>query len=225
VPDTKPPLLRPPDRLITRIKARGPIEIVDLATSRLKENLYSDDELIIFVKEPSEDPSSRDDLDFKRATADDAEMYARDIGTDSTRTFRGRLTERTRCYLIEAAGRLVHASWVTLSAAWTRELRAYVKPPLGDAYIYESFTRADARGRGVYPFALRQICNALALEAIDRAWVAVEADNPPSIRAVTKADFKEAFRITYGRRLGILTIQEPHGPMADIGRTFLNRQQ
>ena len=201
------------------------MEILDLAVSRVKENLASADELIVFVRDATDDDVDIDGFDFRRARPEEGELYARDIGTDSPSTFRARLTERTRCYIVEFEGRLVHASWVTLSAAWTRELRAYMKPPPGDAYVYESFTRSDARGRGVYPFALRRISSALAVEAIDRVWVAVEADNPSSVRAVTKADFREAFRIVYRRRFGVLKIDEPHGPMADIGRTFLNRQQ
>lgn len=223
MPDTRPPHLRLPSRLVTRVKARGPGEIVELAIGRLHENLVSDDELIVFVRVAKDDQFETAGMEFRRARPQDGSQYALDIGTDSAATFAKRLTERTRCYLVEFEARLVHASWVTVSAAWTRELRAYMKPPAGDAYVYESFTRADARGQGVYPFALRKICSALAAEEIHRVWVAVEADNPASVRAVTKAGFQEAFRIVYGRRFGRLRIEEPRGPMADIGRTFLNR--
>jgi ribosomal protein S18 acetylase RimI-like enzyme len=163
-------------------------------------------------------------LKFRRAAPEDAVRYAHDIGTDTVESFKGRLTERTRCYVVEMNDRFVHSSWVTLAAAWTRELRAYVKPPPGDAYVYESFTRADARGRGVYPYALRNICATLGAEGRSRVWVAVEADNVASVRAVTKADFEEAFQIDYSRSWGRFRIEKMSGPMSDIGQIFINRK-
>ena len=50
------------------------------------------------------------------------------------------------CFVVEDGDRFLHSSWVTTTGAWTREIRAYLCPPQGDAYVYESFTRADARG-------------------------------------------------------------------------------
>ena len=97
-----------------------------------------------------------------------------------------------------------------------RELRRYFRPPPSSAYIYESFTRADARGRGVYPLALKGICEDLHSDGIDEAWVAVEEDNPPSLKAIKKAGFEEAFKVTYKRRLGTIRVEVPTGPRADV---------
>jgi hypothetical protein len=179
--------------------------------------------LIFFVRETGGVIPVDESLRFRRTGSDDALTYARDIGTDSPGTFKRRLSDATRCFVVEAEGLLLHASWVTTLAAWTRELNSYVKPPTGDAYIYESFTRADARGRGVYPFALNCICATLGSEGISRAWVAAEEDNPASAKAITKAGFTEAFRVSYERRFGRLHIGEFSGEMADMGRTFLHR--
>lgn len=223
MPDTRPSLLRLPARLATRLKTRGVAEVAQLGIHRIKENVSSADALIVFVRDAGGDAPQRDDLHFRRATAGDAARYAHDIGTDSVSSFTRRLSEETRCYVVETDGRLVHSSWVTLAAAWTRELRAYVTPPAGDAYVYESFTRSDARGRGIYPFALHSIGATLGSEGVGKVWVAVEEDNIPSVRAVTKAGFEEAFRIGYRRRWGRLHMSDPEGPLADIGRTFTKR--
>jgi L-amino acid N-acyltransferase YncA len=224
VPDTRPSPLLLPARLTTRLRTRGPGELIQLAISRIKENISSTETLIVFFHGADNGPIEKEGLSFRRATTSDAERYAHDIGTDSAASFARRLSDSTRSYIVEMNGRLVHASWVTLSAAWTRELRAYLKPPPGDAYVYESFTRSDARGRGVYPFALRNICATLTGEGVGTIWVAVEAHNAASVRAVTKAGFEEGFRITYSRKLGRFHIEEPTGAMADIGRTFVNRK-
>jgi len=224
VPDTRPSPLLLPFRLATRLRTRGPSELIQLAISRIKENLSSTETLIVLFNGAGDDAREQEGLSFRPATATDAERYAHDIGTDSAASFTRRLSVSTRCYIVEMNGRFVHASWVTLAAAWTRELRAYVTPPPGDAYVYESFTRSDARGRGVYPFALRNICATLTGEGVGTIWVAVEAHNAASVKAVNKAGFQEGFRITYSRKWGRFHIEEPTGTMADIGRTFVNRK-
>ena len=224
MPDTRPSPLRLPARLATRLIARGPLELLQLGASRLKENLSSSDTLIVFTRSAGGPPAEQEGLRFRRAIPEDAPRYAHDIGTDSVASFKRRLSERTHCYVVEMNHELVHSSWVTLAAAWTRELRAYITPPTGDAYVYESFTRADARGRGIYPFALKNICSTLGTEGVNEVWVAVEEHNPASVKAVTKADFEDAFRIRFARKWGRLRIEDPSGPHADIGRTFINRK-
>jgi ribosomal protein S18 acetylase RimI-like enzyme len=202
---------------LTRIKSRGPKEVVDLAGRRLVEFLHSEDRIIFFAL-PLSPPLPRHPAPtnsvFRRATVEDAAAYARDIGTDSEDSFVERLSRDTHCYLVMTDELIVHATWVTTSAAWTREVRRYFKPPLGEAYIYESFTRAEARGQGAYPFALVAIAEELAGDGIRRMWVGVEAGNTPSIKAVRKAGFEPGFEITYNRRLGRLTVSRPRGPLA-----------
>jgi ribosomal protein S18 acetylase RimI-like enzyme len=204
------------------MRARGAAEVATMVGHRLKEELWSRDVLVMFERPADLDPIAQEGLEFRVATATDADDYARDIGTDSAATFRARLSDATRCVVVVRNDRLVHASWITTAAAWTRELRRYLHPPTGDAYIYESFTAAAARGLGIYPFALRNIVALLRAEERGTAWVAVEADNAASLRAVTKAGFEEAFRIPYVRRLGVLKIGRPSGPAAEIARSFMS---
>jgi len=178
----------------------------------------------MYVRETeSLDTAVREGLEFREASRSDAGRYAREIGTDSASSFSNRLSERTHCFVVDDGQMLVHASWMTTGGAWTREIKAYLVPPPGDGYIYESFTRADARGRGIYPFALRGLLAWGASHDLRRLWVAVEEHNAASIRAVTKAGFAEAFRLPYARRLGRLRIEKPSGTRAAEAATFLSR--
>jgi RimJ/RimL family protein N-acetyltransferase len=161
------------------------------------------------------------DNHVREASPEDADAYARDIGTESPATFRARLSDTSRCWLVVEGPRLLHASWVTLEGAWTRELRRWIVPPAKDAYIYESFTRQDARGRGAYPRALAGIATWAARAARDRLWVAVEADNPASLRAVEKAGFSPAFTIDYRRRWGRVAITRLAGDLENTGRLMI----
>ena len=121
-------------------------EVGELALTRARQWISSQDTLVMLVKEVN-GRAERTDDSVRPAGPGDAFAYARDIGTESPRTFRARLDDTTRCWLVTEGPRLIHASWVTSEAAWTRELRRWVRPPEGDVYIYESFTTAAAPTR------------------------------------------------------------------------------
>ena len=201
-------------RLLARVRTRGWGEVLGLTWQRVRENLGAHNALVLLSVDTATVPRMvRDDLTFRAATEADAGAFADEIGTDSPATFRARLTSDTSCYLVWSGARIVHSSWVTTRSAWTRELRRHVSPPPGAAYVYESFTTEEARGRGVYPFALTNICAELAEREVTHLWVAVEADNPSSLRAVAKAGFTQRGRVSYERRWGRLTIGElPDAP-------------
>lgn len=192
-----------------------------LALTRLEEALHSDDVLTFLVRDTGGTLPRRDGFTFREAKRSDAAIYARDIGTDSAGTFRARLGGSTRCYVVESAGRLVHATWTTTSAAWTRELQRYFVCPQGDIYIFESYTRPEMRGRGVYPLAIASMAAVAGESGRSRMWVGIEGHNPASYRAVTKAGFRDAFRVAYARRLARLTVGDPTGPLADVGRACI----
>ncbi|MGH2754007.1 MAG: GNAT family N-acetyltransferase [Actinomycetota bacterium] len=224
MPDRRPPLSLRFGRTLHRLKARGPTEVFGLGVTRLKEAWRSADELILCVRpaEPMERPG--DGMLLREAAPDDGPRYSRDIGTDTDKSFRGRLAPDVMCFVVEGEGRFLHASWVTTTGAWTREIGAFLAPPVGDAYVYESFTRADARGRGIYPFALAGIVTTMAQRGTQSIWVGVEAANTPSRKAIAKAGFEEAFTLRFGRRLGKVTTKEATGPRAERARHFVRRR-
>lgn len=231
--DARPRPLPQLDQIATRVRSRGVREVVGLARSRLIETIASGDTLIflvrpadgIFLVRPADEilpdrvadgpAPARPSLEVRRATSEDGERYARDIGTDSPRSFRARLSPAEDCYVVDDGAKLLHATWMTTSGAWTRELRRYLRPPMGDAYVYESFTRADSRGRGLYPFALEHICRDVAAQGISRVWVAVEGGNPSSLKAVAKAGFRPVTEVRYRRSWGRLTVDV--GPSSTAG--------
>lgn len=211
-------------RSLNRARHRGVTEAAQDAWGRLRAKVTSSHGTLLVLERPTGGPPShRSDATFRSATPADAGAYARDIATDSERTFRARLSDATRCYLVESRGRLLHASWVTTDSAWTAELDASVTPPAGDAYIYESFTRPETRGRGIYPFALDNICAVLTGRGIERAWIAVEATNAPSVRAISKAGFRPAFELSFRRERGKVVLEPPGGPHPELAHGFVSR--
>jgi RimJ/RimL family protein N-acetyltransferase len=215
VPDERPTPKDVASKLWARRRARGVRETLALGAGRARELISSKESLLFFMREAADGPAAAGEgLIFREASAADAHVYVRDIGTDSVRTFRERLSDNTRCFLVFKGDGCVHATWMTTLAAWTREIQRYFRPPEGDAYVYESFTRDEVRGEGVYPFALISIAAWLDARGIKRIWVGVEADNQASLKAVGKAGFEEAFRVTYGRKWGRISVDEPVGDLA-----------
>lgn len=224
MPDRRPTPPQLAGKLLQRVRARGFGELSALATQRIRKGWSSEERLLFLVHDTGGDePTDPADLEFRAATAEDGQLYARDIGTDSAATFASRLSGSTRCWLVLHEGRIAHATWTTTAGAWTREIGRYFRPPPGEGYIYESFTSPAVRGRGIYPLALRHILARLGAEGITRSWVGVEADNEPSIRAITKAGFEVAFEISYRRRFGRLTLGPPEGPLASVCSTCFPR--
>jgi RimJ/RimL family protein N-acetyltransferase len=218
MPEGRPGPLILVARTAARVRSRGAGEVLGLAGARLQELVSSEDALIVYARPTGGDPPARpgsDAFGFREAAPSDGDRYARDIGTDSAWSFRARLSATTRCFVVTQDELIVHASWMTTGAAWTRELRRYFRPPAGDAYVYESFTRPEVRGRGVYPLALTSIAAWLSGQGATRVWVAVEAGNPASVKAVVRAGFEPGFKLRYRRRFGRLSLSPPAGPLAD----------
>ena len=190
--------------------------MLGLARLRLFETIHSDDRLLLYRLDAAHvlEPVARSDVTFREAAADDAHAYARDIGTDAEATFRGRLSDATRCWLVLEGDRVVHSSWSTAKAAWTREVRRYFAPPEGEAYMYESYTRPEVRGRGIYPYALANIALALRRLGARAIWIGAEAHNAASIKSIAKAGFAPVCAVTYRRRLGFLAVDPATGQRA-----------
>lgn len=221
MPETRPTPAELLSKMLARARSRGPSEVTATLWDQLSSTLSSQGTLDFLTRETPDICPTTSGLTFRAAQFSDAEGYARDIGTDSRATFRTRLTDTTSCYLVLAGDRIVHASWVTTSSAWTAELRAYVTPPDGSAYVYESFTGPQVRGRGIYPMTLRCICAELNSRGIARVYIGVDAANRPSLRAITKASFEPIFSIGYASRFGRLEVGAPEGPGAELAHELL----
>jgi GNAT superfamily N-acetyltransferase len=203
---------------VTRLRTRGPREVLSLTGARLKESVSSHEVLIVLRRATRSEAPIRPKvagLELRILGPEDAAEYARRVGTDSATSFRRRLSSSTKCYAVDLGGLLVHSSWVTTACAWTREVNGFFCAGPASAYVFESFTHPDARGKGVYPFALDGICSAIAGEEIETLWVAVESSNEPSLRAVAKAGFDESFRIGYHRKAGRVVVAVPQEVKTD----------
>jgi GNAT superfamily N-acetyltransferase len=97
------------------------------------------------------------------------------------------------CYMVFDGPRCVHYSWVSQRLLYISELGYQAELREQNFWIYDSYTSPSHRGRKIFPRLL------LRLEEIDLArrcgilWAGVQDDNAPSLNAISKAGFREAF--------------------------------
>lgn len=105
------------------------------------------------------------------------------------------------CYVAWRDGALVHHSWVTRNDSYIAEIRGWVHPGPDEAYIYDCFTDGSCRGLGIFPAVLSTVGGVLFDKGVQRIWIAVEAENVSSRKAIERAGFRLACTVSY-RRFG-----------------------
>lgn len=124
------------------------------------------------------------------------------------------------CYGAWLDGVCVHHSWVRTGDSVIGEIHALLQLAADEAYIYDCFTSANVRGLGIFPAVLSHIAREQLSGGMSRLWIAVEAANLSSLRAIQRAGFRLAGELTY-RRIGGLRRtaidQKPGTPPIRVG--------
>ena len=95
----------------------------------------------------------------------------------------------------QTAGRIASFGWVSYRDRSVGPLRLADLP--GRAFLYNFFTLAQHRGRGLYPTLLLAIRSALGREGATEFLIDVDVRNAPSAKGVSKAGFVPTARIAY----------------------------
>jgi GNAT superfamily N-acetyltransferase len=120
--------------------------------------------------------------------ADEAGVYARFHPVLSEDEIGRRLAEGQRCWVHEDDdGRILHGVWFTARHAWLDYLQMELRLEPGDAYLYQSWTAPECRGRGLASSAVRAVKHELQGEGIARTISCVQPDRavvyPPLARS------------------------------------------
>lgn len=114
-------------------------------------------------------------------------------------------------------GRLVHASWLTITAAWIPELRANIRPGPEEVYAYDGFTLPEMRGAGVQPVVAREILRWARGQGRNRVTFYVRGSDPSAARIAAKMGARRlrvirCFRLKDGRGLWLRGLHRGGGP-------------
>jgi len=105
------------------------------------------------------------------------------------------------CYIAWRDTECVHYSWVSRVNSPVDEVHGILRVAAGEAYIYSCFTSGEHRGLGIFPAVLSLIEGELFASGVQRVWIAVEAENVASAKAIRRAGFLPAGTVSY-RRVG-----------------------
>lgn len=120
------------------------------------------------------------------------------------RNFRARMDcGNQRCHVALVANRMAGFGWVTTSPCHVSEIDFTLPLGTGRFYIYDCFVCPEFRGMGVYQTLLSKIVAVYGSQdrsdCFDTAWIGVEPDNVPSIKAIRRVGFQAAVRVRHLR--------------------------
>jgi len=123
------------------------------------------------------------ELEIKTATSDDLQRWRKDDRLWAIELWWNQLYAVKQAYLGYLDGDPVHISWVF----YPTDRNKYFPLEPAEAMIGPCLTYPWARGRGIYPAAIRRITSELAAQGINRVYMVVEENNVASIKGVMKA--------------------------------------
>lgn len=130
---------------------------------------------------------------------------------------RRRFARGDRCFVTREGGAIAHYEWISFDRIRLDSIGRTL--PLGprEAYIYNVRTQRPFRGRGLFAATLHALSSRLQKESVRRLWIATEAGNAASQRAIFAAGFRLAHDIRPIRALGIRLCERWHTqPSSDI---------
>lgn len=108
-----------------------------------------------------------------------------------------RIARGERCFAARRASEVVSARWVATSRGWIEYLGTWLPLEPGEAYLYESFTLPELRGRGISPAVGTRFARALADEGARRVLAAVLRESREGTRAYEKVGYRRIGRVGY----------------------------
>ena len=98
-------------------------------------------------------------------------------------------------------GDVVFSAWLVNTVLRVDELRWCWHVQHDDVVIYDVITAPRARGKGIYPAALRFVRTLAADRGLRRCWIYAEHGNTASLRGIHKAGFTR-YRTRYALQVG-----------------------
>jgi GNAT superfamily N-acetyltransferase len=109
-------------------------------------------------------------------------------------TTRARILHRLRsaqaCFVARHEGRIIAACWSATRPAWSEFLRREIGVAEGDVYLFDAFTLAACRGRGISPALCVQQLRHFRQLGLQRAIRATLPENAPALHAHAKTGFR-----------------------------------
>lgn len=128
-----------------------------------------------------------------------------------------RLAQGDVCAIALSGGRLVHASWITVTSAWIPELHATIRPAADEAYAYDGFTLPEMRGSQLQPAVAAEILRWAYRRGRARVTFYVRGSDPSAARIASKMGARRSrvircFRLKGGKGTWVRGLASGGGP-------------
>jgi SAM-dependent methyltransferase len=155
------------------------------------------------LSDPPAAPRLNGSMSIGPASITDAEALMMDrIGEEISREIQLRFSRGDRCLAVRAAdGTLLHTRWLTANPTHIPEIDRYVVPQNGQLYMFDGYTRAEARRCGVDSAMRLYIFRLARDEGMRQLLSYVHSENPAGLKAAQKLQ-SEVGKVSYVTLLG-----------------------
>jgi len=136
-------------------------------------------------------------LSFSNLAEDEIEEYCRFCPDTSAAEVKRRLAEGQLCFVLRLKGEIVHGVWATTGRAYVDYLSSEFNLRQDVAYIYDSFSSPEYRGRGLPLIRFRCMLPRLRAMGCRRVIAAIFPENKGGIRPPLKAGYRYYGTIGY----------------------------
>jgi RimJ/RimL family protein N-acetyltransferase len=161
----------------------------------LSGNIYS---YVVYAADPAqirpadvkEDLEIRPLSEIELQAIQDPEFRQKQLARSSERN-------ASSAFGVFAGGELGHISWLVPAEIAMQEANGILRLDKADAEITGCETLPQFRGRGLYPFAIRQICALAAQQGVSRIYMKTHAGNRSSRAGIEKAGLTQVSRVVH----------------------------
>ena len=136
------------------------------------------------------------------------------MGPDANRV-QARFARGCRCFAVADGEEVIAYGWLSTRSEWIGELSLESTPDAGEAYIWNCFTLAPHRRKGVYRALLDGIVARARAEGMARLWIGSIED--PAEKADADAGFAPVLHLAVSAVGGIRLLRARPAPGAHVG--------
>lgn len=134
---------------------------------------------------------------------------------------RARLTSGDRCFVVRRDGRLVRALWISRGSARSPYLGCDVPLTADEAYVYDLFAAAGARGGDIGRTVQATMSRSMSAEGCRMLLALVLPENQPAIRMMGSHDYRPAAIVaTLGIGSRVRVFRRRLRPRSRLGRSI-----
>ena len=164
--------------------------------------IWQTEKFVVYETDPDSIPASqpREGVAFKKLSDEDLRALADGKAGFQRQADRFQKFQFNDAYGLYCDGKLAHVSWL-ISAEHDRTLPLrIIKLGPGEAEITHCHTLSEFRGKGLYPFAIRTLCDIAAEKGVKRVFMMTKSFNTSSQHGIEKAGLPQTnqlVRITF----------------------------